>query len=235
MVTFTRSSRSDLVRPDATGPAGSAGPGKPADRRALVVLMAVILGLGLGGLAYVYLRGGDVVTTDTGAAAMARSATTAPGRTGGAASATSGPASTGATTRAAAPTGRNPFGPAAAVTGAGGATGSSGAAGTNGTPATGATAATGTGASPGGGAAATATVTVTQAVSAAYLGLYSWTGDGRPVFRLNTTASIPSVGGAIAPNLIYKGSFTSKSLKCATISNGGVAMSLCEGEVVALD
>jgi len=54
------------------------------------------------------------------------------------------------------------------------------------------------------------------------------------MFRVNETAATPSVGATFGSGLVYKGSFTSKSVKCANLTYGGLAKSVCDGEVIRL-
>jgi hypothetical protein len=54
------------------------------------------------------------------------------------------------------------------------------------------------------------------------------------MLRVNEKASTPAVGASVFPGLVYKSAFTSRSLKCANLTYGGVAKSLCEGEVLKL-
>jgi hypothetical protein len=192
-------------RPDRTG----TGLGRLAEHRSVFVLVAVLIGVGLGGLAYLLIggseedgaslrrpvrAGGSSASSSSGARAVSPSPTTA--------------VSPGAGLRA---VGRNPFGSGSAA----------GSAGTG----------TTTGSAP---TAVTATVTVRVPVSVTYLGLYGWSSDGRPLFRVNETAATPSVGATFGAGLVYRGPYTSKSLKCANVTSGGSPRSLCEGEVIKL-
>jgi hypothetical protein len=237
MVTLTRAPRTDG---DATGP-GRPPQGWIARHRALLLVLAVVVGVGAGGVAYVLLGAPQDTVVNTGPPVRHSSHTTARTASAGASAGAVPSASPGASVSAAVPgapaapgaTGRNPFGGLS-----GGAVASTGPAGST---ATGSAAApTGAGAGAGTGTGATTpvtaptTVTVTVTAPSIYLGLYGWTGDGRPMFWVNDTSSTPATGGTIATGLVYKGSFTSKSLKCANITAAGVSKSLCEGEVLKL-
>jgi hypothetical protein len=240
MVTLTRSPRPDPTRTEA-------GRTWLAEHRSLVVLVAVLLGLGLGGIGYLLLSApDDTVSLDAGTLARAsRSATpggTATSPTARTTSSTSrstsasGPSrgttgttgtngSTGTTGRTGATgtSGRNPFGGVGqnVVAPTAGATGGTGVTGTGGAAPSG----------PGTGTPVVSVTTTTVTASVVYLGLYDWTSDGRPMFRLNEKAVTPAAGATIAPGLVYKGSFTSKASRCANLTVGGKATSLCLGEV----
>jgi hypothetical protein len=215
---------------------GEPGSGPLAGRLPLVLVLGMVLVLGVGGIGYMLLSGGD---DELGGASLSAAKAAGQRTASGSASATTSP-STGATG------GRNPFGGlssaggpvATAVSSTGVTTQPTTVTGTSATTGgTGTTATTGT-------AGATSTVTLTSTVTrtatttvtatptSVYLSLFGWSVADVPTFWVNDVSATPAPGAAFAGSFVYVDQYLSGSTKCANVTYLGTAKSVCEGQVL---
>lgn len=241
MVTLTRSPKGN--RPGGGVQTGgvaksSTGGSWLQGHLALVAVLGVVLLVALGGGGYLLTSSGD--TQDPGVAPPRRAAPRRTAATGpGTSSPTNSSASPAATPAASGTRGRNPFdridGPPMS---------------TGGTPSPGTSDSTGSPDSPGSTgvpfpspvvptvtattrvtSTRTATTTATAPSSTVYLGLYGWTAESLPMFRVNDVSYTPTPGSTFATSFLYVSSYTQGAATCAHVNYEGAPEDICEGEV----